>query len=57
LLDGGVKVRPMTIPDRLIDHNTPAGQSIEAGLTAKDIVATALSALGIAAISGAAVRA
>jgi 1-deoxy-D-xylulose-5-phosphate synthase len=57
LLDGGVKVRPMTIPDRLIDHNTPAGQSIEAGLTAKDIVATALSALGIAATSGAAVRA
>jgi 1-deoxy-D-xylulose-5-phosphate synthase len=57
LLDGGVKVRPMTIPDRLIDHNTPAGQSIEAGLTAKDIVATALKALGIAATSGAAVRA
>jgi 1-deoxy-D-xylulose-5-phosphate synthase len=57
LLDGGVKVRPMTIPDRLIDHNTPAGQSIEAGLTAKDIVAVALGALGIAATSGAAVRA
>jgi 1-deoxy-D-xylulose-5-phosphate synthase len=57
LLDGGVKVRPITIPDRLIDHNTPAGQSIEAGLTAKDIVATALGALGISAASGAAVRA
>jgi 1-deoxy-D-xylulose-5-phosphate synthase len=57
LLDGGVKVRPMTIPDRLIDHNTPMGQSIEAGLTAKDIVATALSALGITAVSGASVRA
>jgi 1-deoxy-D-xylulose-5-phosphate synthase len=57
LLDGGVKVRPMTIPDRLIDHNTPAGQSIEAGLTAKDIVARALDALGIAASTGAAVRA
>jgi 1-deoxy-D-xylulose-5-phosphate synthase len=57
LLDGGLKVRPMTIPDRLIDHNTPAGQSIEAGLTAKDIVAMALGALGIAATSGAAVRA
>jgi 1-deoxy-D-xylulose-5-phosphate synthase len=57
LLDGGVKVRPMTIPDRLIDHNTPAGQSIEAGLTAKDIVATALGALGITATAGAAVRA
>jgi 1-deoxy-D-xylulose-5-phosphate synthase len=57
LLDGGVKVRPMVIPDRLIDHNTPAGQSIEAGLTAKDIVATALAALGVADASGAAVRA
>ncbi|WP_419757927.1 1-deoxy-D-xylulose-5-phosphate synthase [Acidisoma sp.] len=57
LLDGGVKVRPMTIPDRLIDHNTPMGQSIDAGLTAKDIVTTALRALGIAASSGAAVRA
>jgi 1-deoxy-D-xylulose-5-phosphate synthase len=57
LLDGGVKVRPMTIPDRLIDHNTPAAQSIEAGLTAKDIVATALGALGISVASGAAVRA
>ncbi|MBW4022711.1 MAG: 1-deoxy-D-xylulose-5-phosphate synthase [Proteobacteria bacterium] len=57
LLDGGVKMRPMTIPDRLIDHNTAAGQSIEAGLTAKDIVGTALGALGIAATSGAAVRA
>jgi 1-deoxy-D-xylulose-5-phosphate synthase len=57
LLDGGVKVRPMTIPDRLIDHNTPMGQSIEAGLTAKDIVATALGALGITVASGAAVRA
>jgi hypothetical protein len=33
------------------------GQSIEAGLTAKDIVATALSALGITAVSGASVRA
>ncbi len=57
LLDGGVKMRPMTIPDRLIDHNTAAGQSIEAGLTARDIVGTALGALGIAATSGAAVRA
>ena len=57
LLDGGLKVRPMTIPDRLIDHNTPMGQSIDAGLTAKDIVTTVLGALGIAAVSGAAVRA
>ena len=46
LLDGDVKVRSMTLPDRFIDHGTPAGQIIEAGLGAKDIVATALTALG-----------
>jgi 1-deoxy-D-xylulose-5-phosphate synthase len=36
----------MVLPDRFIDHNTPAGQSIEAGLTAKDIVAAVLGAMG-----------
>ncbi len=46
LLDGGVRVRSMTLPDRFIDHNTPAAQIIEAGLGAKDIVATAMNALG-----------
>ena len=46
LLDGGVRVRSMTLPDRFIDHNTPAAQIIEAGLGAKDIVATAMAALG-----------
>ncbi len=46
LLDGGVRVRSMTLPDRFIDHNAPAAQIIEAGLGAKDIVATAMGALG-----------
>ena len=46
LLDGGVRVRSMTLPDRFIDHNTPAAQMIEAGLAAKDIVGTAMDALG-----------
>jgi 1-deoxy-D-xylulose-5-phosphate synthase len=46
LLDQGVRVRSMTLPDRFIDHNVPAAQIIEAGLGAKDIVATALGALG-----------
>jgi len=46
LLDGGLKLRPMTLPDRFIDHNTPAGQLIDAGLTAKDVVKTVLNALG-----------
>ena len=26
LLDRGLKFRPMTLPDRLIDHNAPAKQ-------------------------------
>jgi 1-deoxy-D-xylulose-5-phosphate synthase len=46
LLDRGLKFRPMTLPDRLIDHNAPAKQYDEAGLTAPHIVATALAALG-----------
>ncbi|MCX7380883.1 MAG: 1-deoxy-D-xylulose-5-phosphate synthase [Alphaproteobacteria bacterium] len=46
LLDHGLKFRPMTLPDRFIDHDSPAKQMIEAGLSAKDIAATVLSALG-----------
>ncbi len=48
LLDGGLKFRPMTLPDRFIDHAAPAAQLVEAGLSQKDIVATVLKALGIA---------
>jgi 1-deoxy-D-xylulose-5-phosphate synthase len=46
LLDGGLKIRPMCLPDRFIDHDTPRRQYEEAGLTAPHIVATALAALG-----------
>ncbi len=46
LLDHGLKVRPMTLPDRFIEHDTPQRQYADAGLDAKAIVATALSALG-----------
>ncbi len=46
LLDGGLKVRPMTLPDRFIDHDSPAKQYADAGLDAAGIVATALAALG-----------
>ena len=42
LLDGGLKVRPMVLPDVFIDHDSQAKQLAEAGLTARDIVATAL---------------
>jgi len=46
LLDHGLKVRPMVLPDRFIDHASPARQYAEAGLDAPHIVATALAALG-----------
>ncbi|MDA1326821.1 MAG: 1-deoxy-D-xylulose-5-phosphate synthase [Proteobacteria bacterium] len=46
LLDNGLKFRPMCFPDFFIDHESPAKQYELAGLTAADIVRTALSALG-----------
>ena len=46
LLDHGLKVRPMILPDRFIDHATPAKQYEQAGLNAPAIVATAIAALG-----------
>ena len=45
-LDAGVKVRPMTLPDRFIDQDSPAAMYESAGLTAAHIVRTALDALG-----------
>jgi 1-deoxy-D-xylulose-5-phosphate synthase len=46
LLESGLKVRPMYLPDRFIAHDKPAVQYDDAGLTAGHIVATALTALG-----------
>ncbi|MEI6557008.1 MAG: 1-deoxy-D-xylulose-5-phosphate synthase [Rhodospirillaceae bacterium] len=54
LLDGGLKIRPITLPDRFIDHDTPARQYEDAGLTARHIVATALAALGVSETAGSA---
>jgi 1-deoxy-D-xylulose-5-phosphate synthase len=48
LLDGGLKLRPMFFPDCFIDHDNPAKQLVEARLTAKDIVAAVVTALGSA---------
>ncbi|MBK4723374.1 1-deoxy-D-xylulose-5-phosphate synthase, partial [Azospirillum sp. YIM DDC1] len=45
-LGGGLKIRPMVLPDRFLDHDSPARQYEEAGLAARHIVATALQALG-----------
>jgi 1-deoxy-D-xylulose-5-phosphate synthase len=47
-LDRGLKVRPMVLPDRFIDHDAPQKQYEQAGLTAAHILDTALTALGIA---------
>jgi 1-deoxy-D-xylulose-5-phosphate synthase len=47
LLDGGLKVRPMALPDCFIDHDSQPKQLAAAGLSAKDIVAAVLGAIGI----------
>jgi len=57
LLDNGLKFRPMCFPDIFIDHEAPARQYELAGLTAADIVKTALCALGREEIAEAPVRA
>jgi 1-deoxy-D-xylulose-5-phosphate synthase len=49
LLDGGLKVRPMVLPDRFIEHDTPEKQLGQAQLAGKHIVAVVLAALGGAA--------
>ena len=46
MLDAGLRVRPMALPDRFIDHDSPEKQYAEAGLNADGIVKTALLALG-----------
>jgi 1-deoxy-D-xylulose-5-phosphate synthase len=46
VLDGGLKVRPMVLPDVFIDQDSPTAMYAKAGLDAKGIVATAFEALG-----------
>lgn len=46
LMDRGLKIRPMCLPDTFIDHEAPRKQYDQAGLNAPHIVATALAALG-----------
>jgi 1-deoxy-D-xylulose-5-phosphate synthase len=45
LLDTGLKVRPMALPDRFLEHDSPAAQLAIAGLTHADIVRTVLHSL------------
>lgn len=44
-LDRGLRVRPMVLPDSFIDHESPAKQYEEAGLSARQIAATVEQAL------------
>jgi 1-deoxy-D-xylulose-5-phosphate synthase len=46
LLDRGLKVRPLALPDRFIDQAAPHRQYDLAGLNAPQIVAVAVTALG-----------
>lgn len=46
LLDGTVKWRPLVLPDRYIDHGSPADQMAEAGLTPSHVAATVFNILG-----------
>jgi 1-deoxy-D-xylulose-5-phosphate synthase len=46
VLDGGIKLRSMLLPDEFIDQDSPAAMYAKAGLDAKGIVATAFEALG-----------
>jgi len=45
-LDRGLKIRTMTLPDRFIDHASPADMYVDARLTSDDIARMALSVLG-----------
>jgi 1-deoxy-D-xylulose-5-phosphate synthase len=46
LLDGGLRVRTLALPDSFIEQNKPATMYAEAGLDAKGIVTAVFAALG-----------
>ncbi|MEM8980529.1 MAG: 1-deoxy-D-xylulose-5-phosphate synthase [Pseudomonadota bacterium] len=46
LLDGRCALRTVTLPDRFIDHAAPDAMYADAGMTALDMAAVALEALG-----------
>jgi 1-deoxy-D-xylulose-5-phosphate synthase len=47
LLDQGLKVRPMVLPDHYQDHDNPTKQYDDARLNAAQIVAEVLVAMGV----------
>ena len=50
LLDHGLKLRPMVLPDRFIEHDSQSRQIADAGLAPRDIVAAAVQAMGLRAM-------
>ncbi|MBR0694234.1 1-deoxy-D-xylulose-5-phosphate synthase [Bradyrhizobium lablabi] len=46
MLDGGLRMRSMILPDVFLDHDTPAQMYARAGLDAKSIVAKVFETLG-----------
>jgi 1-deoxy-D-xylulose-5-phosphate synthase len=57
LLDRGLKVRPMVLPDRFLEQDNPAKMYADAGLDAAGIVRNVLAALGRSDEAGGAYRA
>jgi 1-deoxy-D-xylulose-5-phosphate synthase len=51
-LDGRLKVRTMTLPDRFIDQASPSDMYADAALTAADIARVSLEALGVDSLKG-----
>ncbi|WAX94700.1 1-deoxy-D-xylulose-5-phosphate synthase [Aminobacter sp. NyZ550] len=49
LLDNGLKVRPLTLPDSFVDHANPDKMYVDAGLDSAGIVRAVFAALGKAA--------
>jgi len=50
-LDGRCAVRTLTLPDRFIDQASPADMYADAGLTATDIAAEAMNAIGVTTLT------
>ncbi|MEO1331104.1 MAG: 1-deoxy-D-xylulose-5-phosphate synthase [Pseudomonadota bacterium] len=46
-LDSGLKIRPLCLPDRFVDQDSPEKMYAAAGLDAAGVAATALQALGL----------
>jgi len=47
LLDHGLKVRSLSMPDRFVEHGKPEQQAIDAGFDAAGIARTVLAVLGV----------